>query len=107
MLSAFAVTLVAELLVLAAAAALLELAPWRDVAAAGLLANVVTHPLAWLCVQRWLAPGAAAFIGVELAVVGVEAALYARLLRAPVLVAAGLSLTANGASIIAALALPA
>lgn len=106
--SAYALTLAVEVPAVVAVGAWLRVGSLGQLSAAAVSANVVTVPVLWFVVVPLLQPRvgwlAAVLWGESLVVVG-EAAVYAVWLRCGVILATGLSLGANGLSVLVGLAL--
>lgn len=106
--AAYGTTVLVEVPVVVALCALLRIAAWQRSLTAALAVNLLTVPLLWFVVF----PPAAAVLGWlgavllgEVLVVVVEAVAYARALPCPALAAAGVTLVANGLSVLTGLAL--
>lgn len=106
--AAYVVTLLVEVPAVVAVGTWLRLATLQRLAASAVVANLVTVPLLWFVVMPVLQPHIgwlAAVLWGEALVVVVEAAIYAVWLRCGVLMAAALSLGANGLSVLVGLLL--
>jgi hypothetical protein len=104
--AAFALTLLVEIPVYAAAIVLASPAGIRRTAAAALMVNCVTHPLLWWFLRQ--VQGGAywpAFAAAETAVCLAEGALMARWLRLRGIVPYAASVAANASSVLAGILL--
>lgn len=93
---AFGLTLAVEVPLYVAGLVVLRLARPGRALLAGVLANVVTHPVLWWVLSHDVGP--AAVVGAELGVWLVEAAVLRVVVRRDVLLALLLALGANAAS---------